>query len=182
MSVRVTTQPALLVTVEEAKVALGESGTGRNDLIEGLLYAAQAELDGPLGWVGITVAPQSIEVRADAFDDPVVTLPGPIDGDVVVTYLDGDAASQTLDTDVYAVMTDGRVVLVDGQSWPTLFDQSEAARFAYDAGITDEDDPRIRQMKTAIIMHVRMTLDMVEPDKVRKAIEALVKSMWVPVL
>lgn len=182
MHVTVTDPPYPLVALDEAKVALGESGTDRDALIEGLIMAAQSEMEGPKGWVGTVVAEQGLEVRVDTFDDSPIILPGPIASAVVITYLDADGAEQELDDTVYAVMTDGTVVLVDGQEWPTLFDQSEAVRFAYTAGITDSFDPRIQQMKTAIIMHVRMTLDMVDPDKVRKAIESLVRSMWVPVL
>lgn len=183
MHVVITTQPDPLVSIEEAKVALGESGNDRNDLIEGLILAAQAELDGPKGWVGISVAGQSVEVRFDSFDEPPLRLPGgPIVGDVVITYLDSSGESVELEVDSYVVQADGTISAASGVTWPTLYDQANAGLAEYDVGIVDQADPRIRQMKTAIIMHVRMTLDMVDPDKVRKAIEALVRSMWVPVV
>ncbi|GAB5642342.1 hypothetical protein JMUB7488_28400 [Staphylococcus aureus] len=52
-------------------------------------------------------------------------------------------------------------------------------RIHYSAGIADSFDPRIEIMKTAIIMHVRMTLDGVEPENSRKAIQSIVAPLWV---
>lgn len=183
MQVVVTVQPDPLVSVDEAKVALGESGSDRNALIEGLIMAAQSEMDGPKGWVGISVAEQSIEVTASSFDDPVIRLPGgPIVGDIDVVYLDSSGDDQTLEASGYVVLSDGTLSLPSGATWPALYEQDNAVLISYDVGIDDQGDPRIQQMKTAIIMHVRMTLDMVEPEKVRRAIESLVRSMWVPVL
>lgn len=188
MQIVITAQPEPLVTLDEAKVALGESGNDRNSLIEAFILAAQAELDGPKGWVGISVAEQSVLVIADAFEDPTIRLPGgPIIDPVVVTYLDSDGDEQTLDAAGYVLSVNGTLSLAAGASWPTPYDQSGAISVAYDVGIPapeDDDaaDPRISLMKVAIILHVRMTMDGVEPEKARKAIEAIVRPMWVPVL
>lgn len=180
-TVVVTTQPDPLVTLGEAKVALGESGNDKDDLIKGLILAAQAELDGPKGWVGITVAQQVVEVRFDGFSD-TMRLPRPIIAPVVVTYLDSDGAEQTLDAEAYSILSDGRLVCAAGSTWPTASTRGDAVAASYTAGIEDDADPRVALMKTAIKMHVRMTLDGVDPDVSRRAIEALVRSMWVPVI
>lgn len=181
MQIVITTQPEPLVTVEEAKVALGESGNDRNSLIEGMILAAQAELDGPKGWVGISVAAQSVEARFDSFDGPIRLIGGPIVSEIVVTYLDSNGDSVELDAASYVLQFDGTVSPAAGLSWPTVYDEADACRIAYDVGIEDTSDPRFALMRTAIILHVRMTLDGIEPDKARKAIEALVRPMWVPV-
>jgi hypothetical protein len=179
MRITVTTQPQPLVTLEEAKVALGESGSDRDELIETLILAAQAELDGPKGWVGISVAQQTVEVAFDRFSSFMSLPAGPIIEPVTVTYLDSDGAEQTLDEEVYALLTSGRLVLVPDQSWPSTYSRAEAVTVAYDVGIEDEADPRIALMKTAIIMHVRMTLDHEEPEKRRDTINWLVSPMKV---
>lgn len=182
MQVKIITPPAMLVSVEEAKVALGESGNDRNDLIEGLIMAAQAELDGPKGWVGISVAEQEVEATFDSFDAVPVRLPGgSIIGDVVITYLDSAGDTMTLDDALYTVQSDGSLGLTAGSAWPTLSDQAGAIAAAYSVGMS-AGDPRIALMKTAIKMHVRMTLDGVEPEASRRAIESLVRSLWVPVM
>lgn len=180
--ITITTPPALLVTVDEVKVALGESGTDRDDLIEALLWAAQSELDGPNGWVGISVAQQSAEIKASSFDCPPVRLPGGPILSATVQYLDADGAEQTLDASAYVVGANGTLLLGSGATWPTLYGQGDAITVAYDVGITEEGDPRIQQMRTAIILHVRMTLDGIDPDASRRAIESLVRPMWVPVM
>lgn len=184
MQVIITSYPDMLVSLEEAKVALGESGTDRDTLIEGLILAAQAELDGPKGWVGVSVAQQGVEVHFDSFDDPPVILPGgPIIGDVVLSYLDGDGDTVILDADDYVVQADGSLSLAGGASWPTLYEQAGAVTAAYNVGMVEgENAQRIALMKTAIILHVRMTLDGIDPATSRRAIESLVRSMWVPVL
>jgi len=181
MQIVVTTQPDPLVTLDEVKVAIGESGNDRNSLIEGMILAAQAELDGPHGWVGISVAPQSLQARVDSFAGPIRLIGGPIVGDVVGTYLDSSGQSVGLEPTVYVVQLDGTVSLAAGATWPAVSDQADACRFAYDVGIAAPTDPRLSLMKTAIILHVRMTLDGIDPDKARRAIEALVRPMWDPV-
>lgn len=171
--------PYPLVSLDEAKVALGESGNDRNTLISGLIMAAQSEMDGPKGWLGMSVAEQGIEYVADSFDD-TITLPyGPIVGDPIVYYLDADGVEQIVDDSTYQVLADGSLSLLSEQEWPATLDQSAAVRIRYYVGIEDAFDPRIDQLKTAIIMHVRMTLDMVAPEAHRRAIESLVRSLWV---
>lgn len=184
MQIVITSFPDMLVSLEEAKVAIGESGTDRDDLIEGLILAAQAELDGPKGWVGISVAQQGVEVTFDSFDDPCIRLPGgPIIGDVVITYVDSAGDAVVLDAADYIVQPDGSLGLVSGGTWPTLADQAGTITAAYTVGMVEgEDAQRIGLMKTAIKLHVRMTLDGVEPEISRRAIESLVRSLWVPVM
>jgi hypothetical protein len=173
VKITVTTQPAPLVDVEEAKLALGFVGTtDRDEQIEGLILAAQAELDGPTGWVGISVAEQSLELRIDAFTTLIQLPYGPVTGVGAVNYLDDDGAEQTADGSLYDVLTDS-IVLVDGESWPESYAQAEAVRIAYDVGISDATDPRVFMMKSAIIMHVKMSMDMEDVEIRRKAIRAL---------
>lgn len=174
MRITVTTQPDPLVTLDEAKIALGESGSDRDELITGLITAAQAELDGPKGWVGISVARQSVEVRFDAFCDGMQLPCGPVIDPVTLSYLDSDGAEQTLGTDIYALLSDGRIALVPTKSWPSTYSMAEAVTAAYDVGIEDQDDPRIALMQTAIKLHVRMALDGDDPDTRRRAIDWLV--------
>ena len=180
MRITVTTQPEPLVTLEEAKVALGEIGTSdRDELITSLILAAQAELDGPKGWVGISVAQQSVEVCFDSFAGCISLPAGPIIEPVMVTYLDSDGTEQTLTDTTYTLLTDGRLVLTPNESWPGTYSRAEAVTVAYNVGIADEADPRIALMKTAIILHVRMTLDHEDVDKRRETINWLVSPMKV---
>lgn len=179
MRITVTTQPEPLVSLEEAKVALGESGSDRDELITSLILAAQAELEGPKGWVGISVARQTVEVRFDRFAEPMRLPAGPIIEPVTVTYLDTDGAEQTLSDTIYTLLTDGRLVRTPNESWPSTYSRDEAVTVSYDVGIEDEADPRIALMKTAIILHVRMTLDHEDADKRRETINWLISPLKV---
>ena len=180
MKLTVLTQPQPLVTLEEAKVALGEDGGDRDAMIEGAILAAQAELDGPKGWVGISVAEQSVEVRFDRFCDVMQLPSGPVIAPVgSVVYLDSDGVEQTLDDATYVLLSDDRIVLADGASWPSIQSTEQAVRVVYDVGITDAADPRIALMKAAILMHVKMTIDMADPGVYRAAIERLVAPLQV---
>ena len=179
MRITVTTQPEMLVTLDEAKVALGESGSDRDELITGLILAAQSELDGPKGWVGISVAQQSVEVHFDRFTDCMRLPAGPIVDAIAVTYLDDDGTQQTLSDTIYTLLSDDRLVLTPEESWPSTYSRAEAVTVAYDVGIEDAADPRIALMKTAIILHVRMTLDHEEPEKRRETINWLVSPLKV---
>lgn len=184
MKLTVIYQPDPLVTSQDEFVRSGLAldGSDRDVLVDALLLAGQSELDGPKGWVGISVAPQSLELRVDDFSETIRLLAGPIVGDPTVIYLaSADGAETTLPTTNYVLLSDGTLQLASGQSWPALSNQGEAVRILYDVGIEDDADPRIQQMKTAIMMHAKMSLDFDEPTNRRMVLESLVRSMWVPV-
>lgn len=176
--IKIVQPPEPLVSLDDMKVALGESGNDRNDFIETLVMAAQGELDGPNGWVGISVAPQIAQVAASTFDPAIRLIGGPVFG-VTINYFDANGDAQTLSDAGYIVGSDGTISLADGAKWPTLAERADAVTVTYDVGIDDGDDPRVALMRTAIMMHVRMTMDMWEPETSRKAIESIVRPLWV---
>lgn len=182
--ITITTPPEPLLTSDDKIVrqSLGLDGTDRDELADSLLLAAQAELDGPNGKLGFTVATQSVLYTAATFDAPPIRLPaGTQISNIVVTYIDSAGASQTFDGASYVVTADGSLSLVSGSAWPTLADQSDAVSVAYDIDGLEDGDPRIDQMKQAIIMHAKLHMDMDEPDVRRKVIEHMTSTLWSPV-
>lgn len=175
MRIVVVTQPEPLVGLEEAKTALGEDGPDRDALIKSLILAAQAYLDGPKGICGIAVAQQTVEVYHDNFDTdiylPGVTIAAPLTS---LSYLDTAGVSNLLDPAAYVLQQNGRLALAAGAAWPTVTDAGDGVVAIYDLGIEDADDPRIDLMKTAIIMHVKMTMDMDDPELYLRVIASLV--------
>lgn len=180
MRIVVTTQPAPLVSLDEMKTALGEDGDDRNALITGLIMAAQGHLDGPKGIAGFAVAEQSVEVFFDDFECPIflpgVTIAAPLTG---VSYAAVEGTYTVLNAATYALQSDGRLSLATGGAWPTTITTGDAVKVEYDLGITDEDDPRIEMMKTAIMMHVKMNIDMADPELYQRVISSLIAPLRV---
>lgn len=178
MRIEVVEQPEPLLTLDEVKTALGEGSSDRNGLIGALILAGQAYLDGPKGVVGISVAEQRVNVYFDNFDCDIY-LPGTtiIEPLAAVSYLDTADELVVLDPATYVLQKSGRLALASGAVWPTVSTTGDAVIADYELGIVDNADPRIELMKAAIIMHVKMTLDMEDPDTYRRTIAALVGPM-----
>lgn len=179
MAVSVFDQPYPLVSLDEAKIALGEYSDDRNILIDGMIMAAQGEMDGPNGWLGMCVAMQGLEYVLDGLTGSIDLPFGPAVGPVEIYYLDGDGVEQPVSSSTYRLLPGGRIVLADGASWPAVSGQEGAVRVRYYAGIDDAFDPRIQMMKTAIMLHTRMTLDGIDEPNVRRAMESIVRPLWV---
>ena len=70
----------------------------------------------------------------------VIELPRtPIASVTSITYRDSDEVTQTVSTDVYRVLlgdafSPGRIVLKDGQVWPTADDEGEAVTVTFTSG------------------------------------------------
>lgn len=180
MAVTIVVQPVPMVNLAEAKLELGIDSAERDAQIDRFILAAQAEMDGPNGWVGISVAPQTLEYRFDDFSSDILLPHGPvIDPLVSFQYLDGEGDLQDLTTDDYVLLSDGRIILADGSTWPTPLDQEQAVRVIYDVGITDESDTRFQLMKSAILMRVRVLMDMADPAVYERTIDNLLRSLKV---
>jgi uncharacterized phiE125 gp8 family phage protein len=132
-AIKVVTQPTEpLLTLTEAYAQLrldptfGTSPPSRPDdaLIEGAVTAATAEVDGPEGWLGRCIAPQTLALSLPELprDGAPIFLPFPpliaVDS---VTYLDADGVeTQLVETADYRVGTEGRVPYI-APAWGTSF-------------------------------------------------------------
>ena len=138
-----TTEP---ITAAEAKLHLRVDIGDDDALIDTLIVAArdQAEV-----FTGRQLITATWVYKIDRFPNPnmrprggswvsEIRLPRPPLITVgSITYLDGDAALQTLSTDVYAVdvaTEPGRVTLKWNQSWPATQDIQDAVTVTFNAG------------------------------------------------
>lgn len=178
MRIVVTEQPVALVGLEEMKTALGESGSDRNALITGLIMAAQGYLDGPKGIAGVAVAEQSVDVFYDDFACPIylpgITIISPLTS---VSYAAVEGTYTDIDAADYALQSNGRLALAGGATWPRAITTGDAVKVSYDLGISEAGDPRIEMMRAAIMMHVKMTVDMADPALYERVIAALIAPM-----
>ena len=80
------------------------------------------------------------DLYVDAVEFDRIETPAPLVS-ATITYLDSAGASQTLATTVYKVDTTsplvGRITRKYGQSWPTLYDESNAITVRIVAGYAD---------------------------------------------
>lgn len=172
MRVIVITPPDPIVTWEEADAHLRLLGDETERVfVEGLIAAATAHLDGPSGWLGRALGPQTLEARFDSFwpDSRLwsghvgcrpLRLPYPPLIDIVsVKYMDATGTEQTVNSSAYEVRGQD-VGAIYGTSWPAARWQPEAVRIRYRAGYAEdpEADPLVPnvppQIKAAILLMV----------------------------
>lgn len=124
------------LTLDEAKAHLRVSG-GQEDA--DVLRRLRAAVKHCEDLVHRAFVSRTYEYLLDGFPaDGVIRLPrAPLQSVEEVTYVDSDGVEQTLDEDLYQVVTSaepGEVVLYDGCSWPTTKVQREAVTVTYVAG------------------------------------------------
>jgi uncharacterized phiE125 gp8 family phage protein len=135
MRVVVITPPAPVVTWEDAEAHLKLEGDVSYQVeVEGLIAAVVGHLDGPNGWLGRALGPQTLEARLDNFDCGSIRLPySPIIDIVSVKYVDAAGTLQTIAADCYELVGDALMPLV-GLRWPVPRWAREAVRVQYRAG------------------------------------------------
>jgi hypothetical protein len=102
--------------------------------VAALIAAAQADIDGPAGWLGRALGPQTLETTAVGFDRLAMRLPCPPVIDVLsIGYLDRAGVLQTVDADIWE-FRDEQVWLKHGQRWPTARYCEGSVRITYVAG------------------------------------------------
>lgn len=151
---RVTAPANDPVTLEEAKAHLREDSDDFDLEIEAFISAATEFVDGPKGYLGRALLDQTWDYYLDAFPcahytygsnwHPVayIEIPLPPLIEVVgVFYLDSSGTEQEVNASSYRVDTasePGRLIPVNGVSWPTAQITSGAVRVRFRAGYLDQ--------------------------------------------
>lgn len=139
MRVFVITPPEPVLTLAEVKLHLRAEGDDEDALIEGMMSAALGHIDGPDGWLGRAIGPQTLEARTDLrCCSDTVRLPFPPVVELVsVSYLDSGDVEQMADLDDFELL--GRDLVAKGSTWPWAGGSSrrEAVRIRYRAGYED---------------------------------------------
>lgn len=148
----VTPIATALVSLEDAKKHLRVDFDDDDALIEGLVAAATAYLDGPDGILNRALGTQVLLATLEGFpSEPVALRCEPIQSIDDITYIDADGAETPIDdTDVYELTDDGRLRLAHGQTWPTPRSSEDPVRINYTAGYTSLPKP----LRAAILLIV----------------------------
>lgn len=91
------------------------------------------------GYLGLTVAPATLEWSANGFPDTIELPFGPVREIVSVTYADEDDVDQTADPLTYVFnpyATPATLKPVD--DWPAAYDKDRSVRVQYVAGYSDD--------------------------------------------
>ena len=153
----ITPPEASPVTLAQAKAQCGATSfTDDDDLLQLFIDTATQWIDGPAGWLGRCLNPQTLELRRRLFTrsgelerayfdgdmirpghdpwSPRIELPyGPALSIISVNYLDMNGAPQTVDPSLY--VQDGDAVLpAFDQIWPEVRGDPSGVRVQYAAG------------------------------------------------
>ncbi len=153
MRVIVVEPPAPVVSWEEADRHLRLDGDPEQQAaVEAFVAAATAHIDGPEGWLGRALGPQTLELRLDRDAcGAAITLPlPPVTELVSVTYLDAQEVEQTAElADIQHVGSD-LVSAVCQLPWAGGSSRREAVRIRYRAGYETLPPP----IRAAILLMV----------------------------
>lgn len=105
----------------------------QDELILSYIAAAWAWIDGPAGWLGRSILPQTLELQTDRFDCEDRLPYGPAREIVSITYADRTGGDQTVAPTVYRLHGD-RLFLATGQSWPSTAGGPGDVRIRYATG------------------------------------------------
>lgn len=165
--VLITPPVASPVTLEEAKEHLRVDHDDENTLIQGLIGAAVAHIDGYEGILGRAIMPQTWSQEYDGFCGDMVLPFGPVQSVSSVGY-DGETFTD------YRLLKDGRgpfLRVSTGSSWPSA---SGPVTVEYVAGADEAPAP----IKAAILLHIGTLYEyretMVENVNLSPAYEALI--------
>lgn len=139
MRIRVIVPPEPIVTPADVP----GSHAANDASVAAKIAAATAEIDGPQGWLGRALGPQTLELVGTADElfqgCELILLPCPPVIELVsIAYLDADRASDTVDPSTY-VAVENTVALAVGKRWPTAGSFADAVRIRYRAGYDGEE-------------------------------------------
>lgn len=141
--VRTVGPSAPIIDLADAKAHLRVLANDDDALIEALISAAEAHLDGFSGILGRALVTQTWQRSFGCFPScDTIRLPlGPLIGSVAVTYYDSANAQQSF-TDFTAVSdaVGPKVVLGAAASWPGTFDRPDAITITWQCGYGDAAD------------------------------------------
>ena len=155
-----------VVPLDLVKQHLDVEHGDHDDRIQAAIDAAVSWLDGPKGWIGLALGPQTLRLDrtgfgpAEGFELPC----GPVTDVTEISWRDSDGTVTLFDAGLYELVEGtNRVRLTAGSSWPA---SGVAVSVTYDAGYaTGADLPA--PIRSAILLQAEILYD--RPDEKRQA-------------
>lgn len=174
------TPPAAAVTAAEARAQISGATAADDVLLDTLIAAETARLDGWRGDLGRCLVTQTWRQDFDRFARCLELPLGPVASVTSVTWRNSSGQVATVNADNYLLRTDGggrsHVRFKDAYALPGDLYESAAVQVTFVAGEASVDDP-VRQ---AIILRVRKVFRMAERDEAlrREIVEGLGSQEW----
>ena len=185
MRVVVVTPPAPLIDVPTVRARLGGAPSADDATLAAYVQAATDELDGPGGWLGRALGPQTLELQshhfpnaawpcaAPGFDEgwlPLAFRPGrdwgtihlpypEVQGVVSVSYLDGTGTRITLAPGAY-VLSGRELSPAFGTLWPVAQPLPGSVAIRYTAGYATVPEA----LRQALVLMVAQMVALGRPD------------------
>jgi uncharacterized phiE125 gp8 family phage protein len=150
MHVSVITPPEPLISIANAKAQTRYEDNDRDADYAAWIAAAQAQIDGPSGWLGISIGVQTLEIVVDRFDYGVCLPYGPILDIVSVKYDDANGVEQTLAGDRYRLDRTGTLQCALNGSWPAVGGNRGPIRIQYRAGYETPPAPLLQAVRVMV--------------------------------
>lgn len=191
MSTIVITPPAPVIDAATVRKRLGLTKATEDDNLTAYIAAATQLLDGPDGWLGRALGPQTLRTSgsnfpwfcgygysgymgySDAYPGSqylryeAVKLPcPPIVSISSITYVDQNGVTQTLDPSAFRLSQPRTLYPVYGTFWPSARVDPDSVQITYVAGYADGIPPAIL---AAIVMGVAKLRSMVVEDILLKS-------------
>lgn len=174
--VRTVAPEGALVSLAEAKAHLKVEHDDEDTLIEALIAAASAQLDGYAGILGQALLTQTWEQSFNGFPDArcLRLALGPVGETVGIAYYDSENVSRSFTS--ATVMSDaiGPLIVLDGDaSWPATYERPDAVNVTWTCGFGDEpaDVPEnIRRAALLLVGHLYVNREAVVTGTIAAAL------------
>lgn len=160
MALKLVTAPTVRpVTVAEAKAYLNISHSDDDALLDTFVRAATNFVDGPGGFLGRALCPQTWDLYLDEFPNNEIRIPlPPLISVDQIEYDDTDGNEQVLPESSYTVDNASEPGWVlPGVSWPSVFSGINSVRIRFTAGYVSSSPPAVsvpEDIKIAINFYV----------------------------
>lgn len=139
------------ITLGEAQTQCRAESSDFEAELNLLIAAARAHVE---QYTGTRIITQTVTLKRAKFASTMLLPVGKVASVTSITYRDSAGDTQTLSTDVYSLKGAGTlrawIELNSGQSWPSVYDDSEAITLTAVVG-GDEPDPAIKQAMLLLI-------------------------------
>lgn len=150
----VVVPPAPLLTLDQVKAHVRPDTDEADEYLRNLVAVAQGQIDGPAGWLGLSVGPQTLEGRGPslaALAGDGEPLPyGPVIEVVSADVIAPDGTTVAVDPAAF-LLADDTLTLAPGRTWPTAAPRPDAARLRYRAGFPPAGDPPVSTVPAPIL-------------------------------